>query len=78
MNLSHCDLDLWSKVTNFNRVWASVLNNRLAKTASKSVHSFGWKIVYKQSRADTQTDRQSDTQKNCIDYNYDVSLHKYL
>ena len=43
--LSHCDL--WPKVTNFNRVRASVLSNRLVKTASKSVYPFGWNFVHK-------------------------------
>ena len=57
---SHCDLDIWSKVTNFNRVWDSMVSNRLAKTASKSVHPFGWNFVHKQSRTHTQTNRQTD------------------
>ena len=34
--LSPCDLDLWHKVPNFNRVWASVVSSGLAKTVSKS------------------------------------------
>ena len=38
--LHHCDLYLWPKVTNFNRVWASVVSNHLAKTAFKLVHQF--------------------------------------
>ena len=42
--LRHCDLDLWHKVTNFNRVWAIVVSNHLAKTVSKSVHLFGWNL----------------------------------
>ena len=53
--LSHCDLDLWPKVTNFNRVRASVLSNRSVKTASKSVHPFGWNCVHKQSQTQTYT-----------------------
>ena len=46
--LSHCDLDLWPKVTNFNRVWASAVSNNLATTASKFVHPFRWNFVHKQ------------------------------
>ena len=41
----HSDLDLQPKVTNFNRVRASAISNYLAKTASKSAHSFGWNFV---------------------------------
>ena len=68
--LRHRDLDLWLKVTNFTRVWASAVSNHLAKTASKSVHPFGWNFVHKKT-VDTQTDRQTDThththtQTNC-------------
>ena len=65
----HSDLDLWPKVTNFNRIWASVLKNHLAKTASKSVHPFGWNFVHQNSaghtHTDRQTDRQTDTLTNC-------------
>ena len=61
--LRHCDLDLWPKVTNFNRVRASELSNRLAKTASKSVHKFGWNFVHKKRAGHTH--RQTDTQTNC-------------
>ena len=50
-------------VTNFNWVRASVVWNRLAKTASKSVHPFGWNFVHKNIRTDTHT--QTDTQTNC-------------
>ena len=52
------------KVINFNRVRASVLSNRLAKTASKSVHSFGWNFVHKQSHTHThrKTDRHTQRQ----------------
>ena len=67
--LRHCDLDLWPTVTNFNRVRASVLSKRLVKTASKSVHPFGWNFVHKKCRTHRQTDRQTDThtdtQTNC-------------
>ena len=42
-----------------------MVSSRLAKTASKSVHPFGWDFVHKQSRTDTQTHRQTDTQTNC-------------
>ena len=50
MNLCRCDLDLWPKVTNFNRVRASVLSNRLAKI-SASV----WLEFCSQAESDTQT-----------------------
>ena len=46
---------LTPKVTNFNRIRASVLSNHLAKTAFKSVHPFGWNFVHKQSRKHRQT-----------------------
>ena len=62
--LSHCDLDLWPKVTNFNRVRASMLSNRLAKTVSKSVHPFGWNFVHKQSWTHTHTHTDTHTQTN--------------
>ena len=57
------DLDLWPKVTNFNKVWASANSNHLAKTASKSVHPFG-RILFTRI-PDTRTDRQTDIQTNC-------------
>ena len=50
---------LLTKITNFNRVWASVVCNHLAKTTSKSVHPFCRKFVYKHS------DRHTDTQTSC-------------
>ena len=37
----HCDLDLYSNGTNFNKVRADTVGNHLAKIALKSVHSFG-------------------------------------
>ena len=55
--LHHCDLDLWPKVTNFNRVRASAVSNHLAKIASKSVHPFGWNFVHKKSRTHRHTHR---------------------
>ena len=58
---SHCDLDLWPKVTNCNKVWACELSNRLVKTAFQSVHPFGWNFVHKQS----QTHRRTHTQTHC-------------
>ena len=58
--LSHCDLDLEPKVTNFNSVWASMVNNHLAKTASEPVHQFGWNCVHKKSRTHRHTDRHTD------------------
>ena len=69
--LSHSDLDLWPKVTNINCVWVNGVRNRLAKTASKSVHPFGWSFVYKQRAWHTHThthrhtDRHIHTQTNC-------------
>ena len=60
--LRHCDLDLWPKVINFNRVQASAGSSHLAKTASKSVHPFGWNFVHKQT-SDTHTDTQTDKQQ---------------
>ena len=53
--LRHCDLDLLPKVTNFSRVWASVVSYCLTKTVSKQVHPFGWNFVHKQSRTYTHT-----------------------
>ena len=53
---------------NFNRVRASAVSNHLAKTASKSVHPFGWNFVQKKSGhtdTHTQTHRHTDTQTNC-------------
>ena len=44
------DLDLWPKITNFNRVWASVVSNHSVKTTSKSVHLFSWNFVHKTDR----------------------------
>ena len=53
----YCDLDLWPKVINFNRIRASFVNSHLAKTAFKSVHPVGW---------NRQTHRQTtDTPTNC-------------
>ena len=43
----HCDLDLWPKVTNFNRVWTNAKSNRLVKTASNSVDRFNQYFVHK-------------------------------
>ena len=71
--LIHCDLDLWPKVTNFNRVRASVLCSHLAKIPSKLVYPFGWNFVHKKWAGHThthththrQTDRQTDRQTNC-------------
>ena len=46
-------------------IWvrASAVSSHLAKTASKSVHPFGWNFVYKQSRTHRHTVRH--TQANC-------------
>ena len=70
--LSHCDLDLWLKVTNFNSVWASAVSNHLAKTAFKSVHLFGWNFVHKQSRTHTHTHRHTHTDK--LQWKYNPSM----
>ena len=61
--MSHCPLGLWPKVTNFNKVRASVVSNNLAKTVSKSVHQFGWNFVHKKSgHTDRHTHRHTDIQ----------------
>ena len=47
--------------------WAN-LSNRLVKTASKSVHSFGWNFVHKNSghtHTHTLTHTHTHTQTNC-------------
>ena len=62
--LRHCDLDLWPKVTKFNRVRSSAISNHLAKTASKSVHPFGWNFVHKKCRTDRQTHTHTHTETN--------------
>ena len=63
--LHHCDLDLWPKVTKFNRVRVSAGRNHLAKTVSKSVHPFGWNFVHKKCRTHGQRHRHTHTQTNC-------------
>ena len=70
--LHHCDLDLWSKVTKFNRVRASAGSNYLAKTASKSVHLFGWNFVHKNT-VNRQTDRHTDTHTDKLQWKYNPS-----
>ena len=71
--LRHCDLDLWPKVTKFNRVWASAVSSYLAKTASKSVHPFGWNFVHKKSgHTDRQTDTHTHTDK--LQWKYNPSM----
>ena len=62
--LRHCDLDLWPKVIKFNRVWASAGSNHLAKTASKSIHPFGWNFVHKKCRTHRHTDTQTHTHRH--------------
>ena len=72
----HRDLDLWPKVTKFNRVRVSVISNHLAKTASISVHPFGLNFVHKNSgHTDTQTDRQTDrhTHTDTLKWKYNPS-----
>ena len=53
--LRHCDLDLWPKVTKFNRVRARAVSNHLAKIASKSLHPFDWNFVHKKCQTQTDT-----------------------
>ena len=53
--MRHCSLDLPAKVINFKGVRASVVISHLAKSASKSVHPFGWSFIHWQR--DTQTNR---------------------
>ena len=67
--IRHCDLDLWPKVTKINRVWASSGSNHLAKTASKSVHPFGWNFVHKNFGTDTHTHTDRHTDKLQWKYN---------
>ena len=43
----HCDLDLWPKVTNFNRVWINAKRNCLVKTPSNSAYRFDQHFVHK-------------------------------
>ena len=62
--LRHCDLDLWTKVTNFNTIRASAVSYHLAKTASKLVQPFRWNFVHKQSRTHTHTDTQTNCSEN--------------
>ena len=62
--LRHCDLDLWSEVTEFNRVRASVISNHLAKTASKSVHPFSWNFVHKKCWTHRHTATQTNWSEN--------------
>ena len=62
--LRHCDLDLWPKVTKFNRVWATNRSNHLAKTASKLVHPFGWNFVHKNFWTHTHRDTQTNCSEN--------------
>ena len=62
--LRHYDLDLWPKITKFNRVRASAVSNHLAKTASKSVHLFGWNFVHKKCRTHRHTDTQTNWSEN--------------
>ena len=50
--VTKCDFDLQTKTTHFNSVRANV-----AKTASKSMHPFGWNFV--QLQTDSYTQRQA-------------------
>ena len=53
MIFCHSDLDLRHKVTNYSKVRASAVSNRLAKIVSKSVHLFDQQFVHRCT--DTQT-----------------------
>ena len=68
--LHHCDLDLWPKVTNFNRNRASVISNHSAKTTSKSLHPAG--ILFTRN-TDTQTDTQTYTHTDKLKWKYNPS-----
>ena len=72
--LRHCDLDLWHKVTKFNRVWVSARSNHLAKTASKSVYPFGG-ILFTRSagHTDTQTHTQTHRHTDKLKWKYNPS-----
>ena len=59
--LRHCDLDLWPKVTKFNKVRASVWSSHVVKTVSKSVHPFRWYFVHKKCRTHRQTHTYTQT-----------------
>ena len=61
----HRDLDLWSKVTKFNRVRAKAISNQWAKTASKSVHSFGWNFG-----SQAKPDRHTNTRQWPLAHHY--------
>ena len=50
------------KVTKFNRVRASAGSSHLAKTASKSVHPFGWNFVHKECWTHRHTHGQTHRQ----------------
>ena len=63
----------WPKVTNFNRVQASVLSNRLAKTASKSVHPLGWNFVHKKRAGQTDTHTQTHRHTDKLEWKYNPS-----
>ena len=68
--LRHCDLDIWPKVTNFDRDWASAVSNHLAITASKSIHPFSWNFVHKKpsfTLTNTQTNwSEKVTPPQCV------------
>ena len=68
--LRHRDLDFWPMVTNFNQVRASVVSNHLAKTASKLMHPFGWKFVYKHSHTHTHTHTHTDRHTDKLQWKY--------
>ena len=57
--LRHCDLDLWPKVTNFKRIWASLVSNHLSEDCVK-IGVAVWSAFY--SQTNRQTDRHTHTQ----------------
>ena len=60
--LRHCDLDLWPKVTNFNRVGANVVSYHLAKTSVQISSSVRLEFC-SQAEPDRHTDRQTDREQ---------------
>ena len=58
--LRHCDVDLWPKVTNFNRVRATAVISYLAKTVSKLVYIAVWSAFCSQTDRRIHTHRQTE------------------
>ena len=81
--LRHCDVDLWPKVTNFSRIRVNTVSNHFVKTASKSVHSFGWNFVHMKCRAQshththTHTHTQRDRHTDKLQWKYNPSTFSW-